>query len=106
MVCFLVQKVSKLDARRPKNDKSVKKIFCTFRKGILNEGPPCGICRYCIGENEWSCQDGGRCIHLLQVCDGFTDCSDRSDEHEEMCVTWNCVNELIKCKDGKRCITQ
>ncbi len=62
------------------------------------------LCGSCISDNEWSCHDGDGCLHLSMVCDGDVDCSDKSDENENACISWNCSQNMWKCNDQKRCV--
>ena len=36
---------------------------------------------------EWTCKDNEECIPDEWICDGYTDCDDKSDEQEELCTS-------------------
>ncbi len=62
------------------------------------------LCGYCTRDGEWPCQDGDGCADTEQVCDGSSHCNDGSDEYRDVCLTWNCTEEMWKCHDNRLCI--
>ncbi len=58
----------------------------------------------CENKMDWKCVNGDACVANSKVCDGHANCNDKSDEHENMCITWNCTENKWKCHDNLRCI--
>ncbi len=52
-------------------------------------------------KNKWPCLDGVGCANKESVCDGNTDCFDKSDEHASVCKDWKCSKGRWKCNDFK-----
>ncbi|VDI08812.1 Hypothetical predicted protein [Mytilus galloprovincialis] len=53
------------------------------------------------------CGDGLQCVHKSALCDKeVTDCSDGSDEEEEMCKAHSCSDYFSKCSDGLQCVRE
>ncbi len=58
----------------------------------------------CTESKPWPCIDGDGCIEAENVCDGFDDCNDKSDEVADVCVKWNCTGLLWKCHYSMKCV--
>ena len=52
-------------------------------------------------DEQWSCQDGRRCIGLGYVCDLTKHCGDGSDEWYPFCQEWKCPAGYFKCDDNQ-----
>ncbi len=50
--------------------------------------------------DQFRCHDGRRCIGDEYVCDGVIHCRDGSDEEDEVCNTWQCVEWKWKCSNN------
>ncbi|XP_062398823.1 prolow-density lipoprotein receptor-related protein 1 [Sardina pilchardus] len=75
----------------------------------------CGISIFLSGENavssaqetlrcrfgQFACKDGSECISSMHVCDGESDCRDRSDEAS--CAV-ECTSAEFQCAHGQKCI--
>ncbi len=59
---------------------------------------------YNVYRNETYCGKKLPCRQIDRVCDGYTDCIDKSDEDPIMCAQRNCSYRYLKCKDGQQCI--
>ena len=53
------------------------------------------------GSFEFKCNTTNRCIHKAQLCDGWDQCGDRSDE--TTCTTCQHV-DLFRCANASQCI--
>ncbi|KAK0162566.1 hypothetical protein PV327_006334 [Microctonus hyperodae] len=51
------------------------------------------------GDNQFRC-DNGQCIDDIAVCDGSTECSDRSDETSKTCEFTQCAPFTFRCTYG------
>ena len=63
---------------------------------VLVDKPPSLSCK----ENQFPCRDGSKCVSRSRdLCDGYTDCDDYSDELASQCK--NCTeSNLFKCQKG------
>lgn len=43
-----------------------------------------GVCT----EGYWRCKTSYQCIETRLVCNGLTDCDDRTDEDRDLCSSW------------------
>ncbi len=50
--------------------------------------------------------NGSICLNSRFVCDGVTNCKDKSDEDRAICDLWNCTAGYWKCEDGQMCIPE
>ncbi len=51
-------------------------------------------------DGQWTCLDGKRCIDAQYVCDGLIHCRDASDEKDKTCTSWQCGEDMWKCKNN------
>ncbi|KAK0096269.1 hypothetical protein PV326_005920 [Microctonus aethiopoides] len=51
------------------------------------------------GDNQFRC-DNGQCIDDITVCDGSTECTDRSDETSKTCESTQCLPFTFRCAYG------
>ncbi|XP_025198052.1 modular serine protease-like isoform X2 [Melanaphis sacchari] len=58
----------------------------------------------CIYKEEYSCKSG-QCIDITSICDGVSDCNDKSDETLELCNSVVCPKNTFKCNYGA-CISK
>ncbi len=54
-------------------------------------------------EDGWKC-DNTKCIRKTMVCDGDSECEDKSDENDAFCENWTCLEGFIKCADNRQCV--
>ncbi|XP_065894299.1 sortilin-related receptor-like isoform X2 [Dysidea avara] len=54
----------------------------------------------CPYDGDFRCHSDGACVRSYQVCDGTTQCRDRSDE--ENCTSLNCIYRYYKYCNGSR----
>ena len=74
--------------------------FYTSLQNVSCQGKcPCQV------NQTFNCSDGSEVVASSMVCDGFGDCSDRSDEFDQLCTTWVCAPEMFTCVIGPtRCV--
>ena len=42
---------------------------------------------------------------LLQVCDGVVDCPEGEDEDGDLCSSWRCEGDSVRCQEDNVCIS-
>ena len=53
------------------------------------------------------CDDGKQCVFNEFWCTGQeAHCDDKSDEADDNCLGYQCLEGYVKCKDGKQCIKE
>ncbi|XP_049765504.1 modular serine protease-like [Schistocerca cancellata] len=65
----------------------------------IAENPVARVKRQNCGALNFQCQNG-ECIERFKVCDGATDCSDKSDENQVTCKTIRCPEFSFRCSYG------
>lgn len=71
-------------------------------EGVIGSGPDYGVSkRLCPVPAQFQCAHGNRCIPQGQVCDGKSDCQDRSDELDCQALPDGCHQH---CDNKTRCI--
>nr|XP_053647923.1 uncharacterized protein LOC128699326 [Cherax quadricarinatus]XP_053647924.1 uncharacterized protein LOC128699326 [Cherax quadricarinatus] len=57
----------------------------------------------CTGTDEILCAHHDKCIKLRFVCDKDRDCSDHSDEDQDLCAAWrnDCLRGEVRCRRGE-----
>ncbi|XP_063446736.1 very low-density lipoprotein receptor-like [Mytilus trossulus] len=88
--------------------------FCDGNEGCIarsDEDPEFCRARECTNDPDIprtfvKCDDGIQCIDPYDLCDGYVyaDCNDKSDEDEDMCKGYSCLDIQQKCSDGVQCI--
>ncbi|XP_045126061.1 low-density lipoprotein receptor-like isoform X5 [Portunus trituberculatus] len=56
-------------------------------------------------EKSFECGGGEKCIPKTWLCDSVADCSDKSDEHRDLCQAKPCYKTELRCNSGK-CIPE
>ena len=56
-------------------------MYSTKNENVLEESP----CFLDLDTSLWMCKDQMKSINISQVCNGYKDCNDESDESYHMC---------------------
>ncbi|CAC5370006.1 LRP2 [Mytilus coruscus] len=69
----------------------------------LFSGTSCGLR---LTNKQVHCDDNSQCIYEYQLCVGYSQCRDGSDERDDFCTDYQCREEYmyVKYADGRQCI--
>ncbi|CAH1707794.1 unnamed protein product [Aphis gossypii] len=70
-------------------------VFCDRKLEKRQTVPSCTV----NPDDAFNCSNG-QCIESSAVCDGHADCSDSSDETNDLCAKQTCRNYSYRCKYG------
>ncbi|CAH1715675.1 unnamed protein product [Aphis gossypii] len=93
------------DENLPECETLVLKMFSNLSQTQLTRVTRQSTSR-CEETVEYSCKSG-ECIDIISICDGISDCNDKSDETSELCKSKVvvCPKNMFKCKYGA-CISK